>query len=210
MVVPLHVLQDTEWERGSCDGDVCVSLLSTCVEMNRGLTTSRSSIGREWTKANVRWSTADPAVVSLEILTILGTRPSCCCITNRLTENDPAKHYWTVVLSTAELYGILIPQNARRRRLPRWMTFCPEWITGSPNFDTSTSLDFWVYLVVHLTPITPPPPLFHPLKSFRSPVHEHCLGPCSTGIHTTHLPGHYVRPLRSNQLENVPSTLIYV
>lgn len=30
----------------------------------------------------------------------------------------------------------------------RWMTFCPEWLTGSPNLDTSNALYLWVYLVV--------------------------------------------------------------
>jgi hypothetical protein len=28
------------------------------------------------------------------------------------------------------------------------MTFCPEWLTGSPNLDTSNPLYLWVYLVV--------------------------------------------------------------
>lgn len=28
------------------------------------------------------------------------------------------------------------------------MTFCPEWLTGSPNLDTSNPLFLWVYLVV--------------------------------------------------------------
>jgi len=32
------------------------------------------------------------------------------------------------------------------------MTFCPEWLTGSPNLDTSNILNFWVYLVVRVTP----------------------------------------------------------
>jgi len=27
------------------------------------------------------------------------------------------------------------------------MTFCPEWLTGSPSLDTSNPLFFWVYLV---------------------------------------------------------------
>lgn len=27
------------------------------------------------------------------------------------------------------------------------MTFCPEWLTGSPNLDTSNFLYLWVYLV---------------------------------------------------------------
>ena len=28
------------------------------------------------------------------------------------------------------------------------MTFCPEWLTGSPNLNTSNGLYLWVYLVV--------------------------------------------------------------
>ena len=53
------------------------------------------------------------------------------------------------------------------------MTFCPEWVTGSPNLDTSNVLDFWVYLVVRAAPI--PPLSFYPLKCFP-PVYEHHLG----------------------------------
>lgn len=30
----------------------------------------------------------------------------------------------------------------------RWMTFCPEWLTGNPNLNASNFLHFWVYLVV--------------------------------------------------------------
>ena len=28
-----------------------------------------------------------------------------------------------------------------------WMTFAPEWITGSPNLNTTNPLHLWVYLV---------------------------------------------------------------
>jgi hypothetical protein len=28
------------------------------------------------------------------------------------------------------------------------MTFCPEWLTGSPNLVTSNPLYLWVYLTV--------------------------------------------------------------
>jgi hypothetical protein len=31
------------------------------------------------------------------------------------------------------------------------MTFCPEWLTGSPNLNTANWLHFWVYLVVGFT-----------------------------------------------------------
>jgi hypothetical protein len=32
----------------------------------------------------------------------------------------------------------------------RWMTFCPEWLTASPNLDTSNPLYLWVYLFVSM------------------------------------------------------------
>ncbi|KAG6810779.1 hypothetical protein H0H92_010346 [Tricholoma furcatifolium] len=88
---------------------------------------------REYAAADFRWGTADPTVVSLELLTVLGAGPLCCYILLLLARSDPARHYWIVVLCTAEIYG-------------GWMTFCPEWLTGSPNLDTSNPLYLWVYL----------------------------------------------------------------
>ena len=61
--------------------------------------------GREYAAADFRWGTADPTVVSLEILTVLGAGPMCCYILKQLAGDDPARHYWMIVLSTAELYG---------------------------------------------------------------------------------------------------------
>ncbi|KAI0917313.1 hypothetical protein AcW1_007469 [Taiwanofungus camphoratus] len=90
---------------------------------------------REYAHADARWGFSDPTVVSLEILTVLGAGPLCCYILKQLAQDDPARHYWIVVLSTAELYG-------------GWMTFCPEWLTGSPSLNTSNALYLWVYLVV--------------------------------------------------------------
>jgi len=89
---------------------------------------------KEYAAADLRWGISDPTVVSLEILTVLGAGPMCCYILMQLIKNDPARHYWLVVLSTAELYG-------------GWMTFCPEWLTGSPSLVTSNALYLWVYLV---------------------------------------------------------------
>ncbi|KAF5330262.1 hypothetical protein D9758_014449 [Tetrapyrgos nigripes] len=88
---------------------------------------------KEYAAADFRWGNADPTVVSLEILTVLGAGPVCCYILWQLVKGDPARHYWIVVLSTAELYG-------------GWMTFCPEWLTGSPNLETGNFLYLWVYL----------------------------------------------------------------
>jgi hypothetical protein len=89
---------------------------------------------KEYARADFRWGFSDETVVSLEILTVLGAGPMSCYILKQLIKDDPARHYWIVVLSTAEIYG-------------GWMTFCPEWLTGNPNLDTSNALYFWVYLM---------------------------------------------------------------
>ncbi|KAL1682234.1 Emopamil-binding protein, partial [Schizophyllum commune] len=104
----------------------------------RQVNTSTGPLAEMWKEyafADARWGTADPTVVSLELLTVLGAGPLACYILTQLARNDPARHYWIVVLSTAELYG-------------GWMTFCPEWLTGSPSLDTSNPLYLWVYLWV--------------------------------------------------------------
>lgn len=63
------------------------------------------SSGKEYARADYRWGFSDETVVSLEILTVLGAGPLCCYILRQLVRGDPARHYWIVVLSTAELYG---------------------------------------------------------------------------------------------------------
>jgi len=92
-----------------------------------------AELWKEYARADFRWGVSDPTIVSLEILTVLGAGTMCCWILYQLVNDDPARHYWIVVLSTAELYG-------------GWMTFCPEWLTGSVNLNTSNWLYLWVYL----------------------------------------------------------------
>ncbi|EEB99113.1 hypothetical protein MPER_01266 [Moniliophthora perniciosa FA553] len=106
--------------------------------LGRQVNASTAPLARMWQEyafADYRWGVSDPTVVSLEILTVIGAGGICVYILKQLANNDPARHYWIVVLSTAELYG-------------GWMTFCPEWLTGSPNLNTSNVLYLWVYLVV--------------------------------------------------------------
>lgn len=74
-------------------------------------------VGKEYARADARWGTADPTVVSLEILTVLGAGPLCCYILKQLAQDDPARHYWIVVLSTAELYGGCVPCAATGEHL---------------------------------------------------------------------------------------------
>ncbi|KAG8989695.1 hypothetical protein FRB94_004167 [Tulasnella sp. JGI-2019a] len=92
-----------------------------------------AELWKEYAKADIRWGKSDETVVALEILTVLGAGPLCCYILYQLSKNDPARHFWLVVLSTAEIYG-------------GWMTFAPEWLTGSPNLVTSNFMYLWVYL----------------------------------------------------------------
>jgi len=93
-----------------------------------------AELWKEYTLADARWGVSDPAVVSLELLTVFGVGPLCCYALYQIVKNDPARHYWIIVLSTAELYG-------------GWMTFCPEWLTGNHNLNGSNPLYLWVYLV---------------------------------------------------------------
>ncbi|KAB5595605.1 hypothetical protein CTheo_843 [Ceratobasidium theobromae] len=90
---------------------------------------------REYARADFRWGVADETVVSLELLTVFGAGPLCCYLLYQLVNNDPRRHYWIIVLCTAEIYG-------------GWMTFCPEWLTGSKNLRTDNFLYFWVYLML--------------------------------------------------------------
>ena len=61
--------------------------------------------GKEYASADYRWGRADSTVVALEILTVFGAGPICCYVLKQIVQDDPARHYWLIVLSTAELYG---------------------------------------------------------------------------------------------------------
>ncbi|KDN42123.1 hypothetical protein RSAG8_06981, partial [Rhizoctonia solani AG-8 WAC10335] len=96
-----------------------------------------ATMWREYARADFRWGTADETVVSLELLTVFGAGPLCCYILYQLMNNDPRRHYWIVVLRSALLSVTEV-----------WMTFCPEWLTGSKNLRTDNFLYFWVYLML--------------------------------------------------------------
>ena len=79
----------------------CVCLYS-CHTKNKMLTTG---IGKEYALADSRWGVSDPTVVSLEILTVFGVGTMCFYVLKQLVQDDPARHYWIIVLSTSEIYG---------------------------------------------------------------------------------------------------------
>ncbi|KAF4981110.1 hypothetical protein FZEAL_3017 [Fusarium zealandicum] len=87
-----------------------------------------------YARADKRWAGVDLGVVSLELLTVLFDGPLALYVCYCLARKDPKASIWMIILATCELYG-------------GFMTFCPEWLTGSPNLDTSNFMYLWVYLV---------------------------------------------------------------
>ena len=82
---------------------MCMSLvIRNEHQLSEGLT---FCIGKEYALADSRWGTADPTVVSLELLTVFGVGTMCFYVLKQLVANDPARHYWIIVLSTSEIYG---------------------------------------------------------------------------------------------------------
>ena len=124
---------------------------------------------QEYAKADRRWGESDPTVISLEILTVGLAGPAAlyiCYLLSKLA-NDPSvisaakrkektsttkatatapltstnkatisarMHFIMAMLATAELYG-------------GFMTFAPEWLSGSTALETSNPIYLWLYLV---------------------------------------------------------------
>ncbi|KAG9255319.1 Emopamil-binding protein [Emericellopsis atlantica] len=86
-----------------------------------------------YARADKRWAGVDLGVVSLELLTVFFDGPLALYICYCLARKDPKASIWMIVLATCELYG-------------GFMTFCPEWLIGSLNLDTSNFMYMWVYL----------------------------------------------------------------
>lgn len=93
-----------------------------------------SAVWREYAKADARWGGSDLTVVSLEILTVFLGAPIALWICNCIRAQRPDTWFWMIVLATGELYG-------------GFMTFAPEWLSGSPNLNTDNPFILWVYLV---------------------------------------------------------------
>ncbi|EEU44300.1 uncharacterized protein NECHADRAFT_101579 [Fusarium vanettenii 77-13-4] len=87
-----------------------------------------------YAKADKRWAGVDLGVVSLELLTVFFDGPLAVYICYCLAKRDPKVSIWMIILATCELYG-------------GFMTFCPEWLIGNLNLDTSNFMYLWVYLV---------------------------------------------------------------
>uniref|UniRef100_A0A8C6LQD9 EBP like n=1 Tax=Nothobranchius furzeri TaxID=105023 RepID=A0A8C6LQD9_NOTFU len=88
---------------------------------------------KEYSKADSRWLVSDPTIVSVEILTVVLDSLLALLLIHAILNKKYYRHFLQVALSVCELYG-------------GWMTFCPEWLTGSPHLNTSSWLHLWLYL----------------------------------------------------------------
>ncbi|KAB0395357.1 hypothetical protein E2I00_010751, partial [Balaenoptera physalus] len=89
---------------------------------------------KEYGKADARWLYLDPTIVSLEILTVVLGGFLALVLIYAIVKEKHYRHFVQITLCVCELYG-------------GWMTFCPDWLMGSPNLNTNNWLYFWVYLV---------------------------------------------------------------
>ena len=109
---------------------VFLSLTGT-VNSARGLL---ADMWKEYAKADARWGVSDPNIVALEVLTVFFNGTLTVVLLHAVLTGKSYRHFVQVLVNTCELYG-------------GWMTFAPEWLTGSQNLDTSSPLYLWVYLV---------------------------------------------------------------
>ncbi|KAL1870809.1 hypothetical protein VTK73DRAFT_2438 [Phialemonium thermophilum] len=87
-----------------------------------------------YARADKRWAGVDLGVVSLELLTVFVVGPLAVSVCYDLSKRNPRANITMIIIATAELYG-------------GFMTFCPEWLTGNLNLDSSNFMYLWVYLV---------------------------------------------------------------
>jgi len=108
---------------------------------------------QEYAKADARWGTADLNIVSLEILTVFLAGPGAmyiCYLVAKVaklaekggsaaaakTRAQLLSRMWFIaaMVATGELYG-------------GFMTFAPEWLSGSTQLATEDPVYLWLYLV---------------------------------------------------------------
>nr|XP_046238818.1 emopamil-binding protein-like [Scatophagus argus] len=109
---------------------VYMSLVGT-VETSEG---PLAELWKEYGKADKRWLISDPTIVSIEILTVILDSLLAVLLIHAVLKDKYYRHFLQITLSVCELYG-------------GWMTFCPDWLVGSPHLNTSSWLYLWLYLV---------------------------------------------------------------
>ena len=105
-------------------------------------TGATGALWREYARADKRWAGTDLTVISLEVLTVFIGGPLAFYVSEIIRRGDGQGRgkqagklwFWAMVLATGELYG-------------GFLTFMPEWLTGSVNLSTEHWMHLWVYLV---------------------------------------------------------------
>uniref|UniRef100_A0A8C6UWK1 EBP like n=1 Tax=Neogobius melanostomus TaxID=47308 RepID=A0A8C6UWK1_9GOBI len=94
-----------------------------------------AQLWQEYGKADRRWLSSDPNIVSVEILTVVLCSALGLALIHAVVHDKHYRHFLQISLSVCELYG-------------GWMTFAPEWLQGCPSLNQASSwLHLWVYLV---------------------------------------------------------------
>jgi hypothetical protein len=109
---------------------VILSLIGTIKESS----SFTALVWKEYGKADSRWLVSDPTIVSLEILTVFVVAPLCLLLVYAICKRRPYRHWVQLVVCTCELYG-------------GWMTFGPEFLTGSPSLTYNNPFYLYVYLI---------------------------------------------------------------
>ncbi|KAK4228216.1 Emopamil binding protein-domain-containing protein [Podospora fimiseda] len=92
-----------------------------------------ASLWMVYGRADRRWVGVDLTVVSIEIITVLFAGSMAVLACYDIAKRNPRKNLVMIILATAEIYG-------------GYMTFMPEWLSGSPNLDTSNFMFKWIFL----------------------------------------------------------------
>ncbi|KAB5575866.1 Emopamil-binding protein [Coniochaeta sp. 2T2.1] len=91
-----------------------------------------------YAKADRRWAGVDLSVVSLELLTVLVVGPLAVWVCYDIAKKNLRYNIVMIIIATSEIYGGFI-------------TFCPEWLVGNINLDTSNFMYKWIYLFLFNT-----------------------------------------------------------
>ncbi len=89
--------------------------------------------GKEYSKADKRWGISDPTILTVELITAFVEGPMCLWLMYAIYYRKSYRYPLQFALSVGELYG-------------GWVTFAPEWLTGSKNLETSNPVNLIVYL----------------------------------------------------------------
>lgn len=120
-------------------GYVYLALTETALKSDSKM----GDIWRQYSRADARWQIRDANVISLELMTVVVMGPMALYqmyliyaaknpknMRNRGTLIG-CRHALQIVICSCELYG-------------GWMTFCPEWVDGSPNLNGTDPILLWV------------------------------------------------------------------